>query len=78
MYYYNFSHRLNESLSYGGNTKAVLSIGKIPMYIPKLDVIMDVELKPIVDCVEQALGEIMRRYEFMFEFIRYNRKLYNG
>lgn len=76
MYYYNFSHRLNESLSYGGNTKAVLSIGKIPMYIPKLDVIMDVELKPIVDCVEQALGEIMRRYEFMFEFIRYNRRMY--
>ena len=76
MYYYNFSHRLNESLSYGGNTKAVLSIGKIPMYIPKLDVIMDVELKPIVDCVEQALGEIMRRYDFMFEFIRYNRRMY--
>ena len=77
MYYYNFSNRLNESAAgYGGNTNTVLKIGKIPMFVPKLGAIMDVELKPIVKCVEQALGKIMSKYDFMYEFIRYNRRMY--
>lgn len=74
---YNRYKVLNEGVAdYTGNRSAILSVGTVPMYIEKLDVVMDVELKPIVQCVDIALGEIISRYTFMAEYIRYNRTMY--
>lgn len=78
-YYFGNINRLNESsggIDYTGNTSTILKIGTIPMYIEKLDTVMDVELKPIVQCVDRAIGKIISRYKFMAEYIRYNRTMY--
>lgn len=73
----NIYNRLNEStMDYSGNTSTILKIGSIPMYIEKLDKVMDVELKPIVQCVDRAIGKIISRYKFMSDYIRYNRTMY--
>lgn len=76
-YVNNIYNRLNEStMDYSGNTSTVLKIGSIPMYIEKLDRVMDVDLKPIVQCVDRAIGKIISRYKFMSDYIRYNRTMY--
>lgn len=76
-YVNNIYNRLNEStMDYSGNTSTILKIGSVPMYIEKLDKVMDVELKPIVQCVDRAIGKVISRYKFMSDYIRYNRTMY--
>ena len=61
-------YRIFESITdnSAGNKKSILELGKIKMYIPALDKVMDVELEPIVKSVDMALGRIGGKYSFMY------------
>lgn len=81
--YYNiynniYGKQVNESIldASAGNTASVLKLGSIKMYVPSLDKIVDIELKPIVNAVNNALGDISYKYEFMYDYIKNSRPQY--
>ena len=71
-------YRIFESITdnSAGNKKSILELGKIKMYIPTLDKVMDVELKPIVKSVDMALGRIGSKYSFMYTYIQNSRPMF--
>lgn len=71
-------YRIFESITdeSAGNKKSILKLGKIKMYIPALDKVMDVELKPIVKSVDKALGKIGSKYSFMYTYIQNSRPMF--
>ena len=71
-------YRIFESITdkSAGNKKSILKLGKIKMYIPALDKVMDVELKPIVKSVDMALGKIGSKYSFMYTYIQNSRPMF--
>ena len=71
-------YRIFESITdkSAGNKKSILKLGKIKMYIPALDKVMDVELKPIVKSVDRALGKIGSKYSFMYTYIQNSRPMF--
>lgn len=71
-------YRIFESITdkSAGNKKAILKLGKIKMYIPALDKVMDVELKPIIRSVDMALGKIGSKYSFMYTYIQNSRPMF--
>ena len=71
-------YRIFESITdkSAGNKKSILDLGKIKMYIPALDKVMDVELEPIVKSVDMALGRIGSKYSFMYTYIQNSRPMF--
>ena len=71
-------YRIFESITdkSAGNKISILKLGKIKMYVPALDKVMDVELKPIVRSVDMALGKIGSKYSFMYTYIQNSRPMF--
>lgn len=71
-------YRIFESITdkSAGNKISILKLGKIKMYVPALDKVMDVELKPIVKSVDMALGKIGSKYSFMYTYIQNSRPMF--
>lgn len=59
-----------------GNKLSMIRLGKIKMYIPALDKVMEVELKPIIKSVDLALGKIGSKYSFMYTYIQNSRPMF--
>ena len=75
---YGYNMRVFEKVTdpSSGNTQSIIKIGTIPMYDKDLDKIIDVDLKTIVNAVNNALGDLSSEYSFMYEYIKRSRPMY--
>jgi len=73
-----YGSKLNEEITdlSSGNTEVLLKLGTLPMYVPSLDKVMDVDLKTIVNAVNGALGDIASDYRFMYQYIKRSKPMY--
>lgn len=74
-----YGRRLNESEVTdfsNGNTESIVRIGKYPIYVDSLKRVVDVDLKVIVNAVNDALADLSTEYEFMYEYIKWSRPQY--
>lgn len=74
-----YGRRINEAKitdMSSGNTETMLKIGKYPMYVNALRRVVDVDLKVIVNTVNDALAELATEYEFMYQYIKWSRPQY--
>ena len=59
-----------------GNTDTMLRIGKYPIFDMSLRRVIDVDLKVIVNTVNDALAELATEYDFMYQYIKWSRPQY--